>query len=181
MLKRASVALVVIDFQESLMSKIPVAEDTVAEATRLIRFARTLQLPILWTEQYPKGLGPTIPQIVSELDGIEPLAKTAFGCMADSAFVAALQATGKTNLLITGVETHVCVMQTALGAVERGFEVWVASDAVAAREEHQHKAGLKRIEDSPCQLVTAEMAMFEILEKAGTPEFKKCLPLLKGA
>lgn len=180
MLKRASVALVVIDFQKSLMEKIPVAQGVVGETVRLIRFAKFLDLPVLWTEQYPKGLGVTIPEIAAELDGLTPIEKTAFGCMADSHFVAALQETGRTNLLITGVETHVCVMQTALGAVERGFEVWVASDAVAAREKHQHKAGLERIEDSLCQLVTAEMAMFEILEKAGTPEFKKCLPLLKS-
>jgi len=180
MLKRGSVVLVVIDFQDSLMKRIPVAEKIVREAVRLIRFANLLELPVLWTEQYPKGLGPTIPELAGEMQGIKAIEKTAFGCMGDSGFVSALEATGKTQLLITGVETHVCVMQTALGAVERGFEAWVVSDAVGAREEAQHQAGVERIKNGPCQLVTAEMAMFEILEKAGTPEFKKCLPLLKG-
>lgn len=179
MLNRASVALVVVDVQESLMPKIPAAPVIVEEIIRLIRFARLLGLPILWTEQYPKGLGPTVPEIAGELTGLTPIEKLAFGCMADPQFVAALQETGRTNLLITGVETHICVLQTALGAVERGFEVWVAADAVGAREARQHDAALNRIVDSACQLVTAEMAMFEILEKAGTPEFKQCLPLLK--
>ena len=180
MLNRVSAALVVIDFQESLMSRIPAAPGIVKEAIRLIRFARLLGLPVLWTEQYPAGLGPTIPEIADELTGVQPIEKLAFGCMAEPSFVAALQETGRTSLLITGVETHICVLQTALGAVERGFEIWVAADAVGARKTYQHDAALHRIAASACQLVTAEMALFEILERAGTPEFKQCLPLLKG-
>ncbi len=162
------------------MSRIPAAPGIVKETIRLIRFARILGLPVLWTEQYPAGLGPTIPELAGELTGFQPIEKLAFGCMAEPSFVAALQETGRTSLLITGVETHICVLQTALGAVERGFEVWVVADAVGARKTQQHDAALNRIVDSACQLVTAEMAIFEILERAGTPEFKQCLPLLKG-
>ncbi len=180
MLERATLALVVIDFQDSLLTKIPVADSVVAATVRLIRFAKLLGIPILWTEQYPKGLGPTCAEIAVELEGVTPIPKTAFGCMGDDSFVAALEATGRNHLLITGVETHVCVLQTALGAVERGFDVWVASDAVAARDKYQHKAALARMANGPCQFVTAEMAMFEVLERADAPEFKKCLPLLKG-
>jgi len=180
MLKRDSVVLLVIDFQDSLMKKIPVAEAVTRETVRLIRFAKLLELPILWTEQYPKGLGRTTPELSKEMEGVSVIEKTAFGCMGDSGFVTSLEATGRNQVLITGVETHVCVMQTALRAAECGYEVFVVSDAVAAREKAQHKAGLERIKNSSCQLVTAEMAMFELLEKAGTPEFKNCLPLLKG-
>ncbi|MFO7976841.1 MAG: isochorismatase family protein [Candidatus Hydrogenedentota bacterium] len=180
MLNRDEAILVVIDFQESLMKKIPVAESITREALRLIRFATILELPMLWTEQYPKGLGPTRPDIAAEMEGVPVIEKTAFGCMHDSGFTESLEATRRNQLLITGVETHVCVMQTALQAAERGSEVFVVSDAVAAREKRQHEAGLERIKNSLCQLVTAEMAMFELLEISGTAEFKKCLPLLKG-
>jgi isochorismate hydrolase len=180
MLKRDTVVLVVIDLQDSLMKRIAMADAVTQETIRLIRFAKLLELPIVWTEQYPKGLGPTVPEIARELDGVPVIEKKAFGCMVDNGFVAALKATGRNQLLITGVETHVCIMQTALQAAERGFDVFVVSDAVAAREEKQHRAGLERVTNSPCRLVTAEMAMFELLEVSGTPEFKKCLALLKG-
>ena len=179
MLHRDTTVLVVIDFQERLMPKIPVAEPVLGNAVKLIRFARELALPILLTEQYPKGLGRTVPEIAAELEGVVPIEKTAFGCMGDSAFVEALEATGCKQLLMTGVETHVCVMQTSLAALDAGYEVFIPRDAVGSREKYNYKAGLARMDRAGAQLVTTEMAMFELLREAGTPTFRRVLPLIR--
>ncbi len=179
MLKRESVALVVIDFQEKLVPVIAGAEAAVACTNRLIRFARTLDVPILWTEQYPKGLGATVDAVAQELEGIEVLEKTSFGCMGDLGFRKALEGTGKTQLLVTGIEAHVCVMQTVLAALHEGFEVFVVRDATSSQAEAEHEAGLARMAAAGAEIVTTQMAMFEILREAGTPEFKQEMKLLK--
>jgi nicotinamidase-related amidase len=179
MLNRDSAVLVVIDFQEKLLPKIPVADALIPSAVRLIRFARELGLPILWTEQYPKGLGPTVDAIAGRLAGNTAMAKTSFGCFGDPGFRHALSDTGRTQLLVTGIETHVCVMQTVLAALDHRCEVFVPRDAVASRAKADYNAGLARMERAGAQLVTSEMAMFEILREAGTPEFKRVLPLIK--
>ncbi len=179
MLGRDDVALVVIDYQERLLPKIHDGDAVVAQAIRLIRFARELDLPTLWTEQYPKGLGPTVDAIATELEGIDPIEKTAFGCFGDETFSEMVAETGRNQLLLTGIEAHICVMQTALMAIDRGFEVYIPRDAVGSRFPAEYEAGLHRLEQAGANLVTTEMALFEILREAGTPEFKKVLPLLK--
>ncbi|MFA6243024.1 MAG: hydrolase [Candidatus Hydrogenedentales bacterium] len=179
MLDRNDVALVVIDYQERLLPKIHDGDAVVAQAVRLIRFARELDLPALWTEQYPKGLGPTVDAVAKELEGIVPIEKTSFGCLGDETFAEVVAGTGRNQLLLTGLEAHVCVMQTALMAIDRGFEVFIPRDAVGSRFPAEYEAGLHRLEAAGVNLVTTEMALFEILREAGTPEFKKVLPLLK--
>ena len=179
MLDRQNAVLVVVDFQEKLLPTIPVTDAILPQAIKLIRFARELDIPILWTEQYPRGLGATVPEIATELEGLAAIEKTSFGCMGDAGFVRALENTGRRQLLLTGVETHVCMMQTALAAVEQGYEVYVPRDTVASQEKRQYKAGLRRMEQAGVVLGTTQMVLFEILREAGTPEFKKALPLLK--
>lgn len=179
MLDRNKTVLVVIDFQEKLLPTIPVADEVLPQAIKLIRFARELAIPILWTEQYPQGLGNTAPEIAAELEGLTAIEKTSFGCMGDAGFARALADTGRTQLLLTGVETHVCVMQTALAAVEQGYEVYVPRDAAASQEKRQYKAALRRMERAGVVLGLTQMMLFELLGEAGTPEFKKALPLLK--
>lgn len=172
-------ALLVIDIQDKLLVKIPTAESLVAETVRAIKFARALDLPIFWAEQYPKGLGPTAEAIRVELEGLEPHAKTAFGCMGDSRCAETLRTMNRRQLLLVGIETHVCINQTALSALEQGYEVFVARDAVGSRHAAQHEAGLDRIRQAGGTLVTVEMALFEMLREAGTDAFKAVLPLLK--
>ncbi len=179
MLDRNSVALLVIDFQEKLLPKILNGDCVVRQAVKLIQFARTLALPVLVTEQYPKGLGRTVEPVAKELGAIEPMEKTAFGCLGDAAIAAAVANTGRKQLLLTGIETHVCVMQTALSALEKDYEVFVPRDAVGSRLEAEYDAGLHRLERAGVELVTTEMALFEILREAGTAEFKQTLPLIK--
>lgn len=179
MLDRARTVLLVVDFQEKLLPKIFNADALVPLAIKLIRFARALDVPILLTEQYPQGLGATVEPIARELEGIVPITKTAFGCMGEPAFVEALEACGKAQVLVTGIEAHVCVMQTVLAACAAGYEVFVACDAVGSRRARDCEAGLARMGRAGAVLATAEMAMFEVLRDSASPEFKKVLPLLK--
>ncbi|MCL4217599.1 MAG: hydrolase [Candidatus Hydrogenedentes bacterium] len=180
MLKREFVSFAVVDLQEKLLPKIAGVQKILENSIKLIQFARHLELPILLTEQYPKGLGPTTAVIVNELEGVAPLEKTAFGCLEAENFSQALRDTGRNQLLIFGIEAHVCVMQTALKAVEEGYEVFVVRDAIGSRRVAEYEAGLERMREAGVVLVTVEMAMFEILRQAGTPEFKKVLPLIKS-
>lgn len=179
MLDRSKAALVVIDYQEKLLPKIHDAHAVAGQGVKLIRFARELDIPVFWTEQYPKGLGHTVGPVADELQGVPCIEKTAFGCLNDPNFASALDASGKKQLLLTGIEAHICVMQTALQAIERGFEVFVPRDAVGSRSQTERDAGLERLERAGAEIVTTEMALFEILREAGTPEFKKALPFLK--
>jgi nicotinamidase-related amidase len=179
MLDRHSAALVVIDFQEKLLPKMQRAEGVTAQAVKLIRFCRDTGIPVFWTEQYPKGLGPTVGEIAQELPDEEPFEKTVFGCFGAPGFADALEQASRGQLLLTGIETHVCVMQTALDALDRGFEVFVPKDAVSSRADSEYEAGLSRMARAGAEIVTTEMALFELLREAGTPEFKKALPLLK--
>ena len=179
MLNRQSLALVVIDFQERLLPKILNGDAVLSKAVKLIQFARILEIPVVVSEQYPKGLGPTVAGLATELQGIKPLEKMTFGCFGDEAFAGAVAALGRKQLLLTGIEAHVCVLQTALMAVNAGYEVFVPRDAVGSRFQAEYEAAIHRLERSGVVLVTTEMALFEILRVAGTAEFKQTLPLIK--
>ena len=179
MLTRENTLLCVIDYQDALLAKIPLAEGILEQAVKLIRFARALELPIVWTEQYPKGLGPTSAKVAQELAGVTALDKIVFGCFGASNFVEAVQQTGRKQLLVIGIEAHVCVMQTVLISLEQEYEAYVVKDAVASRAKSDYRAGLARMQAHGAEIVTTEMAIFEILRQAGTPEFKKVLPLIK--
>lgn len=179
MLERDNVAVLIVDFQDKLLTKIFNAGAILPQAIKLIRFARTLDLPLLVSEQYPKGLGPTNEAVARELGAVDRLEKTSFGCLGDQGFAEALAGIGRRQLLVTGIETHVCVLQTVLGALDEGFQVFVAQDAVGSRRDTDHNAGLARMAKAGSELVTVEMAIFEILRDAATAEFKQILPLLK--
>lgn len=180
MLQADSAAIVAIDLQEKLLPTIKHADRVVARTARLLKFARELQIPVLWTEQYPKGLGPTVSEIAQPLEGVQPIDKTVFGCMGHPRFEGALSDLGCRQLILTGIEGHICVMQTALGALNKGYEVYVVRDAVGSSEDEELEAGLERMEKSGATIVTTQMAMFELLGEAGTPQFKRVLPLLKA-
>ena len=181
LLDREKTALAVIDIQQVLLPK---SEEVTAAylraAVRMIRAAKVLGLPLLVTEQNPGRLGGTHPEVLPELGDAPRIPKIEFGCLANPAFRAALEASGRTQLLIIGMEAHVCVNQTALEALERGFEVFVAEDAVVSSTPEARAAGLRRMERAGAALLTVDMAVFELLRRAGTPEFKAMLPMLKG-
>lgn len=180
MLRRESALLLVIDVQSVLFPKREGAvQRLLGNTIKLIQAAQTLELPIVVTEQNPGKLGSTYDSVAEVLADAPRWAKMEFGCLANEGIAGALRKSGRTQLLIVGMETHICVMQTALEALDAGYEVFVARDAVTSVSEEEYEAGLARMAQAGVTLVTTQMALFELLRAAGTPEFRKMLPLLK--
>jgi nicotinamidase-related amidase len=180
MLQPDRTLLVVVDLQEKLLPAIPARERIVGHSRLLLRLAREVKVPVLLTTQYSKGLGVIVPEIRAEAPAAQAFDKTSFGCFGDEAISAAIEASDRDQLLVCGIETHICVTQTVLGAFEKGYEVHVCSDAVGARTEENHHVGLGRMERSGAVLSSAEMAVYELLGRSDSPAFKQMLPLLKG-
>lgn len=151
----------------------------VENIVKLIKTAQTLNVPILITEQYPKGLGPTEPQILEALDQRPPIQKMTFSCCGAQEFVAELKQKAVRQVIVTGIETHVCVQQTALDLLARDFQVHVPKDAVSSRKKLDHQTALERMSKAGVVLTTLESALFELLEEAGTAKFKEVSKLIK--
>ena len=172
--------LTVIDIQEKLLPRIHEKERLVSNAQLLIRLANLLGLPVLVSTQYAKGLGPTVPAILSLLPGARPVDKLEFGCFGSGEFCSAISLlSGRDTLLVCGMETHICVLQTALGALNQGLQVHVAADAVGSRTELNWKLGLARMRDAGCVISSAEMMIYELLGKSDSATFKEMLQYLK--
>jgi nicotinamidase-related amidase len=179
-LDRTNAAVLVIDIQSRLTPAMP--QDTLARVVKytraLVGMAKELGLPVLATEQYPKGLGPLIPEVKDVLPS-PPLEKVHFSCGADPAFSAALEKTRRRQVIVCGMETHVCVFQTVRDLVGQGYEVHVCTDAVSSRTEEHRRTGLELCREAGAILTTAETAIFDLLHQAGTAEFKKVSALVK--
>jgi nicotinamidase-related amidase len=174
-------ALIVIDVQEKLLPPIFEKERLVRNAQFLIRLAGILKMPTLMSTQYSKGLGNTIPEIASMLPDVEPLEKTAFSCFGSDVFCSALKRVpgNRNTVLLCGMETHICVAQTALAALREGYLVHVAADAVSSRTELNWKIGLDRMRAAGAVISSTEMMIYEALRSSGTSEFKDMLKHLK--
>lgn len=182
-LNREDAALVVIDVQERL---VPAIDKELYERSRkniviAIEAAGTLGMPVLLTEQYPKGLGRTVAHILTALEGkaYETLEKISFSCARDESFLSALGKTGRRQVLLAGMETHVCVYQTSVDLVNAGYEVFALDDAVSSRYPHNHRSGIEAMRDAGVRVIPTETALFQLLKTAGTPEFKKISSLLR--
>jgi nicotinamidase-related amidase len=167
-LDRTRAALVVIDVQEAFAKAVDGFDGVVAQTTILACGARVLGLPLLVTEQYPRGLGDTVPALREALEGIERLPKTVFSAARADGFDLA----GRDQALVCGIETHVCVNQTVHDLLGGGVEVHVAIDAVGSRTAANRELGLRKMEDSGAILTSVETALFELLGEAGSDEFK---------
>ncbi len=181
-LQREAAAVAVIDIQERLARVMPdeVRERTVRQARILVAGARILGLPVLWTEQYPKGLGPTLKEIASEMPPeAAPLDKVEFSCAAAPGFLSRLDDTGRKQIILAGMEAHICVLQTALGLSERGYRVCVAEDAICSRVEANWHSAVRLLERAGCAVMPTESILFMLLGRAGTPEFKQVSALVK--
>jgi nicotinamidase-related amidase len=175
--------LAAIDLQERLLGVFSeeVSPALVKQAALLIDAARILDIPVLATEQYPKGLGVTVEAIRSRLPvSVAPIEKITFSGARSEAFRSALAATGRRHVLLCGAETHVCVLQTALDLLDAGYHVSVAADAVGSRRRLDWERGLALLERAGATVGTSEMFVFHWLERAGTAEFKAVAPLVKG-
>jgi nicotinamidase-related amidase len=178
-LDRSRAALAVIDVQEAFRTAVLDFGRTARNTAILVQGARRLGLPVLVTEQYPKGLGHTVPEVAEHLDGISPIEKVAFSAVDACGFHSGLGDTERDQVLLCGIEAHVCVNQTAEDLLAGGFEVHVATDAVSSRTEHNCDLGLHKMEHSGACLTSVETALFELLRAAGTPEFKDVQRLIR--
>ena len=178
MLKRDRCALIVIDVQEKLFQVMHEKEALLDSMQRLIKGVKTLGLPIVWAEQYPKGMGTTLPELRLLLKG-EALAKLSFSCCGDPGLAAAIARTGCTQFLLMGIETHVCVYQTARDLLSAGHELEVVADCVSSRTADNRDLGLERIVQEGGRVTSVEMCLFELLGAARGGAFKAILPIVK--
>jgi nicotinamidase-related amidase len=168
-------ALVVVDVQEAFRKALPDFASVTAATRTLIDGAQAVGIPIVVTEQYPTGLGHTVPEIAERLpDGVEPLEKVCFSAAAADGF----DLDGRAQALVCGIETHVCVNQSVLDLLDSGTEVHVAQDAVGSRTDENKRVGLHKMERAGAVLTSVETALFELLGRAGTDEFKRVQKLI---
>ena len=174
-------ALIVVDIQQKLLPPIFHKETLVKNSQLLVRLAKILSIPIMMTTQYSRGLGATVPEVASLLPDVTAIDKLDFGCFGSDAFRSGLKALpgSRNTLLLCGMETHICVMQTALGALNDGYLVHVASDAVSSRAEWNWRIGLDRMREAGAVISSTEMMMYELLRCSGTAQFKEMLSYLK--
>ena len=181
-LESAQCALVVVDIQEKLLPPIFQKEQLIRNAQLLIRAAGILNIPSLISTQYAKGLGKTVAEVSSLLPQTEAVDKQLFSCFGSEMFCSLLKRLpGRRNtLLLCGMESHICVMQTALGALRDGYLVHVASDAVGSRTEWNWKIGLERMRAAGAVISSTEMMIYELIRSSGSPAFRELLPYLKA-
>lgn len=182
-LDRDRAVVVVVDIQERLAGAIdPDLYRTAIRNTRiLLEAAGILDVPVVVTEQYPKGLGHTVGEVTRALEGRNAtvLEKSTFSCARDDAFNEAMAEIGRKQAILVGMETHVCVYQTALDLIRAGYSVFVLDDAVCSRFPHNYSSGLRSLVHAGATVFSTETALFSMLKAAGTDEFKKISSLLK--
>lgn len=171
--------LLIVDIQGRLARLMHDSEVMIDQCRRLIQGCRLLELPVVWAEQLPDKLGPTVPELVEVLDGLEPGAKSSFGCCGDADLMKAIEDSGRDRILLCGIETHVCVWQTAAALRDKGMEVHLIADAVSSRSAFNRDIGLRRMEAAGVHLSNVEMALFELMVDASHPRFRDVTALLK--
>lgn len=179
LLQRENTALVVVDIQERLAKIMDQRDPVVKNTGILIQAAKRLGVPVVATLQYPKGLGPVVDELEQHLADAPHVEKNTFDCCGESGFTSALEGLKPKSVVLTGMETHICVLQSALSLREKGFNVHVVQDAVCSRSEENRRNGLSRMEKNGVEVTNTESVLFELLGAAGTPEFKELSKLIK--
>jgi nicotinamidase-related amidase len=182
LLRPERAVIVAVDLQEKLLPAIPDRQQVVRNTVLILRLSEILGIPVVLTTQYRKGLGETVAEVREAAPGIAPLDKTSFGCFQDEAFLRRLSELGsRDQLVVAGVESHICVAQTVLGALEKSYQAHVVSDAVGSRTEANREVGLRRMERAGALISSAEMCVYELLGRSDTFAFKRMLSHLKGS
>jgi nicotinamidase-related amidase len=179
MLEIQDCCLVVVDIQGKLAQLMVDKEALFKNVQILIQAARLLGIPILWCQQVPEALGPTVPEIATLLAGSEPINKASFSCCGQEQFNAQLNTLGKEQVLLCGIETHVCIYQTAMDLMEGGLDVTVIGDAVSSRTGLNRHIALSRLAAEGAHSSSTEMALFELLKTAKHPHFREIAKLVK--
>lgn len=177
LMSAADTALLVVDVQGKLITLVPDHKRIIWNIRRLIDGAKALNVPVAATEQYPKGLGPTVPELAERLGAIS--AKTDFSCLACHEIVDDWAATGISRVLLSGIEAHVCIQQTAFDLLAAGYRVYLAVDAIGARYDIDYQTALRRMDSAGVTLTTTESALFEWCQRSGTPQFKQISALVQ--
>ncbi len=172
-------ALVVIDIQGKLAQLMYQKESLFENAGKLIRGFQVLGVPIIVTEQYPKGLGPTIPEIAGLFPDFKPLPKVAFSCCGDEGFQRELRSVNRQQIVVCGIETHVCVYQTVMDLLASRHHVEVVADVVSSRTAEDRRTALERLRDEGARITSVEMALFELMRVAEGPKFKEVSKIVK--
>lgn len=179
MLEIKDCCLVVVDVQGKLAQLMYDKQALFKNIQILIKSAQILDIPILWCQQCPDALGPTIPEIAELLTGNEPINKASFSCCGEANFNTKLQAANRRQVLLCGIETHVCIYQTAVDLLRKGYEVNIIADAVSSRTQDNKNIAINRMAAEGIKICCTEMALFELLKTANHPQFKQIAKLIK--
>ncbi len=179
LLRRDEAVLVLVDVQDRLHAQMPRREALTLRLVQLAEAAGLLRVPVVVTEHAAKAFGPTIEPLRTALRGVVPLQKMVFSCFGSDEFCAALAGLGRKQVVLAGYETHVCVCQTALGAIEAGYRVHLVRDASASRHDSDAAVGVEKMAGAGVVPASVETVIFELLGRAGTDEFRALLPIIK--
>lgn len=179
MLETEEVVLAIVDIQGNLANSMHEKESLFENVQKLIKGIQVLGVPILWVEQLPEKLGHTIDEIANTLSDIQPITKSSFSCCRNDHFMQALKALNRNQVLIAGIEAHVCVYQTAAELVNKGFEVQVVTDGVSSRNVWNKEVGLQKMRDHGVRWTSVETALFELLKVAEGEQFRKIIKIVK--
>lgn len=179
MLTLENTVLAIIDVQGKLAQIMYDKNSLFANLQRIIRGAQVLNIPILWAEQIPEKLGPTVPEISILLTDQQPITKVSFSCCGEERFIKKLKTLNKKQILIAGIETHVCVYQTVMDLLASGYEIHVLSDAVSSRTLANKEVGLNIMKESGAKIQSVEMVLFELLKKAEGDHFREIIKIVK--
>lgn len=171
--------LLLVDVQEKLARRMVEKEMLFENLQKIIRGAQVLEIPILWMEQNPQGLGPTIPEIAGLLQDSRPFTKISFSCCGCKDFMQTLGKLRRTQILIAGIEAHVCVYQTARDLRNWGYDIQVLTDAVSSRTAANREVGIEKMKEAGASMTSVETALFELLKVAEGPKFKEILKIVK--
>jgi nicotinamidase-related amidase len=178
-LRISDAQLLIIDVQERLVPHIHAHPLLVQQITRMIRAAREMEMPVTFSVQYPRGLGETVPALAEFCRAGERFEKAAFSCCDDDNLVTRMRTLNKPHVIVTGIETHVCVQQTAFDLLESGFQPFVLADAVGSQRPSDYAVALERMRAAGVAITTVESAIYELMVRSGTELFKRILPIVK--
>ena len=178
-LKLENTVLTIIDVQGKLATLMYQKEEFFANVIRMIRGAMALKVPILWNEQLPDKLGPTIPEIRELLPDMEPFNKSTFSCCGIDSYVDQLKSLDRKQILLVGMETHVCVYQTACDLIRMGYEVYLVADAVSSRTSENKQLGIEALKQVGARITSVEMALFEMMQVAEGDAFRQIVKIVK--
>lgn len=171
-LDKSNTVLLIIDIQERLAAVMKMKDAVVENCLHLIELSKMLSIPIIVTEQYPKGLGPTVEPIRNALADYRPVEKLTFSCCDEPSFLDAIRNLNSKTLIVTGMETHICILQTSIGLLREGFNVHLVQDAVCSRTKENWRTACEFLRDAGAVITCTETALFQLLQRAGTEEFK---------